>query len=63
MPLQNAKGVSRLFAKEDVPLVEFMYLVLTRMPGESYRSDSGLCCCTRATYFERELTPLCVDFS
>ena len=22
---------------EDVPLVEFMYLVLTRMPGESYR--------------------------
>ena len=22
---------------EDVPLVEFMYLVFTRMPGESYR--------------------------
>ena len=31
---------------EDVPLVEFMYLVFTRMPGESYRAgDSGLCCC------------------
>ena len=22
---------------EDVPLVEFMYIVFTRMPGESYR--------------------------
>ena len=22
---------------EDIPLVEFMYLVFTRMPGESYR--------------------------
>ena len=27
-------GVSFL---EDVPLVEFMYLVFTRMPGKSYR--------------------------
>ena len=26
-----------LFFMEDVPLVEFMYLVFTRMPGESYR--------------------------
>ena len=24
--------------------------------------DSGLCCCTCVTYFERWLTPLCVDF-
>ena len=24
-----------------VPLVEFMYLIFTRMPGQSYRSDSG----------------------
>ena len=23
--------------KDDVPLVEFMYLVFTRMPGENYR--------------------------
>ena len=31
---------------EDVPLVEFMCLVFTRMPGESYGvGDSGLCCC------------------
>ena len=32
----------------DVPLLEFMYLVFTRMPGESYRSDSVvllLCLC------------------
>ena len=25
----------------DVPLVEFMYLVFTRMPGESYRRLLG----------------------
>ena len=31
------------FPTEDVPLVEFMYLVLfTRMPGESYRRHSVL---------------------
>ena len=32
------KGVNQcLKPREDVPLVEFMYLVFTRMPGESYR--------------------------
>ena len=40
-----------------------MYLVVTRMPRESYRSDSGLCCCTCVAYFERLLTPLFVDCS
>ena len=34
MPLKG-DGVAPFF--EDVPLVEFMYLVFTRMPGESYR--------------------------
>ena len=29
------------FTLEDVPLVEFMYLVLTRMPGDSYRRRLG----------------------
>ena len=32
----------------DVPLVEFMYLVFTRMPGESYHRHLGsllLCLC------------------
>ena len=38
-----------------------MYPVFTRMPGESYRRDSGLCCCIYVTCFERQLTPLCVD--
>ena len=45
---------------EDVPLVEFMYLVFTRMRVTV--GDSGLCCCTCVTYFERQLTPLCADF-
>ena len=31
----------RPFAEEDVPLVEFMYLVFTRMPSESYRRRLG----------------------
>ena len=30
-------GTSSFENFEDVPLVEFMYLVFTRMPGESYR--------------------------
>ena len=33
---------------EDVPLVEFMHLVFTRMPGDSYRGrlrSSFLCSC------------------
>ena len=25
-------------------------------------ADSDLCCCTCVTYFERQLTPLCVDY-
>ena len=41
-------------------LVEFMYLVFSRMPGETV-GDSGLCCCVCVTSFERWLTPLCVD--
>ena len=30
---------------EDVPLVEFIYLVFTRTPGGVTVGDSGLCCC------------------
>ena len=29
---------------EDVPLVEFTYLIFTRMPGESYRKRLWLLC-------------------
>ena len=43
---------------EGVPLVEFMYLVFTRMLGESYcrRVMSLLCLCD----VFRALTPLCL---
>ena len=36
-----------LSSEEDVPLVEVMYLVFTRVPGESYRKRLGslLCLC------------------
>ena len=30
---------------DDVPLVEFMYLVFTRAPVGVTVGDSGLCCC------------------
>ena len=30
---------------EDVPLVGFMYLIFTCMPGGFTVGDSGLCCC------------------
>ena len=29
---------------EDVPLVEFIYLALTRTPGRVTVNDAGLCC-------------------
>ena len=50
---------------EDVPLVEFMYLVFTRMPGESYRRRLGslllyLCCVFRALI--NSLVYLCFCF-
>ena len=34
-------GPNLMWKKEAVPLVEFMYLVFTRMPGESYRWQLG----------------------
>ena len=39
----------------DVPLVEFVYLVFTRMPGENYRRRLGclLLCGVGVTSFER----------
>ena len=43
-------------------LVEFMHLVFTRMPGESYcRWLRSLWLCLCVTSFERWLTPLFVD--
>ena len=33
------------FFVEDVPVVVFMFLVFTRMPGGVTVGDSGLCCC------------------
>ena len=43
---------------EDVPLVQFMYLIFTRMPGESYRRRLRsllLCWCY---VFRALITPL-----
>ena len=39
---------------QDIPLVEFVYLVFIRMPGESYRRRLGclLLCCVGVTSFE-----------
>ena len=38
---------------EDVPLVVYIYLVFTRMPGESYRRHLRSLVFTCVTYFER----------
>ena len=37
----------------DVPLVEFMYFYLHACQVRVTAGDSGLCCCTRVTYFDR----------
>ena len=39
------------FTREDVPLVEFMYLAFVCIPGESTEGDSVACCCTCVTEF------------
>ena len=45
---------------EDVTLVEFMYLVLTRTPGESYRRRlRSLLLYLCVTYFERNFICQC----
>ena len=33
------------FCLEDVPFVEYVYLVFTHMPGGVIVGNSGLCCC------------------
>ena len=38
---------------EGVPLVEFVYLVFTRMQVRVTEENSGLCCCAYVTSFER----------
>ena len=38
-----------------------MYLVFTRMPGESFCS-SGLCCCVHVSSVKRKLTPFICGF-
>ena len=34
---ENPELAAECFPLKDIPLVEFMYLVFTRIPGESYR--------------------------
>ena len=36
---------SKIHSEEKVPLVEFMYLVFTRMPGDIYCRSLFLCLC------------------
>ena len=40
--MEGIYATGGIFLGWDVPLVELMYLVFTRMPGVG---DSGLCCC------------------
>ena len=45
---------------EDVPFVEFIYLVFPRMPGGVTVDDSGLCCCVPC--LSSAIISLCVLF-
>ena len=49
---------SHLPLAEAVPLKECMYIVSTRMPGESYCRRLRTCSCVNVTSFEHLLTPL-----
>ena len=59
MYLVFKRGCS-LYLKEDAPLVEFVYLVFTRMRRESYRKRLGpllLCSCE---VFRAQMNSLCL---
>ena len=43
MPMERGEGGHSFV--QGVPLVEFMYLVYTRLPGGITAGGSGLCCC------------------
>ena len=49
LPGKHIPWVGLVCVIEDVSLVEFMYLVFTRMPGESYRRRLRSFCCTCVT--------------
>ena len=54
-----------IYTHEEIvlPLVEFTYLVFTRMPGESYhRRLRSLLVCLCYDFQSRQLTPLCNVF-
>ena len=51
--VQNNRASRHHLVCTNVPLAEFMYLVFTRMPGESYRRRLRSLLCTCVTYFDR----------
>ena len=42
---------------EDVPLMEFIYLVFSHMPGGVTVGDSGLCCCVPCLFLAPDVIP------
>ena len=54
--------MSKLTSIEDVPLVEFMYLVFTRMPGENYRRQLRSLLMYLCYVFRALINSLCVVF-
>ena len=54
-------NLSPALLAKGAPLVEFMYLVFTCIPGENYGRRLRSLLFTCGTYFERKLTPLLVD--
>ena len=63
MPDQKTRIISDrseycLLAQADVPVVELVYRVFTRMPRENYRRRLRLCCCVCVTSFGHEFNSL-----
>ena len=59
--IATTKSINQQVQQKDVPLVRSMYLVFTRMPGESYRRRlQSLSSCLCVTSFQWRLPPLSV---
>ena len=53
LPNAAKETITLPHASVGLPLVEFMHLVFTRMPCESYRRQLRFCYCVCVTSFER----------
>ena len=57
LEMEGIYATGGILYSEYIPLMEFIYLVFTRVPGGVTVGDSGLCCCF--PYLSSAIISLC----